>query len=156
MSDWEMWRVDVLLRSSGPRKRYSRTQWHQEYLWCESTGQYLCRGFWATPSFLEPSVVRETLGRLPLLEDMWRVDRRHTIIPLSALPPVPPEVGYQPVSKAYQLTFLQCHYWTRGRQSRTRARWQVKINVPVGRVWETIGSEGFLLDPVVSLAAALR
>ncbi|XP_051168719.1 uncharacterized protein LOC127288892 [Leptopilina boulardi] len=142
-----LWCLDPVLRNSSPKKRYSRCQWYQEYRWCESTRSYMCRGFWAVPFFADPTIVREAVGDFPILQGWWRPGRDKSIWKLRSLPPVPPQVGFQPLSSAFALSFLQCFYWTREGQARTRARWQLKIRVPVSRVWQEVGQEGYLLEP---------
>ncbi|XP_051170504.1 uncharacterized protein LOC127287554 [Leptopilina boulardi] len=57
------WGLDPILKSCSPRKRYTRCQWYQEYFWCERNRVYICRGFWATPGFADPSVVRDAAQR---------------------------------------------------------------------------------------------
>ncbi|XP_051170904.1 uncharacterized protein LOC127287826 [Leptopilina boulardi] len=60
--DQALWRLDPAMRGSGPKKQYSRSQWHQEYRWCESTRGYVCRGFWATVSRLSLHTISSPLN----------------------------------------------------------------------------------------------
>ncbi|XP_051158518.1 uncharacterized protein LOC127279902 [Leptopilina boulardi] len=147
--DRVQWGLDPILMNSSPRKRYTRCQWYQEYSWCERSRIYFCRGFWATSGFVDPSVVRDAAGDVKVLQGWWEINRSHPTWTLRSLPAIPPKVGYQPITRALVLSYVQCFHWTREGQARVRSRWQLKARIPLRRIWQEVGPEGHLLDSTV-------
>ncbi|XP_051165659.1 uncharacterized protein LOC127284313 [Leptopilina boulardi] len=140
------WTLDRALRRSC-KKLHSRNLWFQEYSWNEESLGYWCRGYWAPHDFTELSVVsteRPGIFSLALLKGAWKGEKSETTT-FALMPSIPLEEGYQPLLSVFRLSFLQCHFWSRGKESRVKARWQIKFNVPEYESWAGVSSGGMSL-----------
>ncbi|XP_043465792.1 uncharacterized protein LOC122500769 [Leptopilina heterotoma] len=114
--------------------------WRQEYFWRNTTGEYLCRGFWATSCFRDPAMLKSEDGHTGIVIGGGFNCTEEKEIPLKdLLSRAPPRYGAYAVREELFFSFIEEFVLINGEMLCFRSRWQLCYDVPVDEAWKTIG-----------------